>query len=130
MSNDNLPAPYSPDAGYLTEPGAQLPGWAAAPAPEPEEGGLNLGRYVAALKRYKWLIAVLFVVGLGIGFVVTRFMTPQYRATATVWMGVGGRNAPGASGPVMGTDPLLDPLRGEPAFAALQARLRRARPAE
>ena len=107
MSNENLPVPLSNEYGYLAEPGAPVPGWAPS-SPEVEERGFNLERYFAALKRYKWLIAALFVVGLGVGFVITRFMVPQYQATATVWLGVGGRNAPGASGPVMGTDPTQD----------------------
>jgi tyrosine-protein kinase Etk/Wzc len=107
MSNENLPAPLPNDYGLPAELNTPAPAW-AAPMQEPQTGGLNLGRYVAALKRYKWLIALLFVVGLGVGFVVTRFMVPQYQATATVWMGIGGRNSPGAAGPVEGTDPQQD----------------------
>ncbi|HSJ64392.1 MAG TPA: polysaccharide biosynthesis tyrosine autokinase [Gemmatimonadaceae bacterium] len=105
MSNENLPAPLTNEYGYLAEPGAQA-AWAPQ-VPEPEEGGgLNLERYFSALKRYKWLIAGLFVVGLGAGFVATRFMVPQYQATATVWLGAG--RASGMAGPVEGTDPLQD----------------------
>jgi capsular exopolysaccharide synthesis family protein len=108
MANENLPALLPSEYGYPAEPATQSYNW-PAPQPLPEEGGgLNLERYFSALKRYKWLIAVLFAVGIGVGFVVTRFIEPQYQATATVWLGVGGRNAPGASGPVPGTDPLQD----------------------
>jgi polysaccharide biosynthesis transport protein len=105
MSNENLPAPLTNEYGYLAEPGAQA-AWAPQ-VPEPEEGGgLNLERYFSALKRYKWLIAGLFVVGLGAGFVVTRFLEPQYQASATVWLGAG--RGSGMAGPVEGTDPLQD----------------------
>jgi tyrosine-protein kinase Etk/Wzc len=108
MSNENLPAPLPPEYGYPAEAAPPAYSWPAPPLAEEQGGGLNLERYFSALKRYKWLIAVLFAVGLGIGFVVSRFIQPQYLATATVWLGVGGRNSPGASGPVQGTDPLQD----------------------
>jgi tyrosine-protein kinase Etk/Wzc len=71
-------------------------------------GGYQLERIFSALKRYKWLIAGLFILGLGGGLIATRFVVPQYQAIATVWLGLGGRNTPGASGPVQGTDPLQD----------------------
>lgn len=108
MSNENLPAPLPPEYGYPAEAAAPAYSW-PAPPPLPEEGGgLNLERYFSALKRYKWLIAILFAVGIGIGFVVTRFIKPQYQAVASVWLGVGGRGSQGAAGPVEGTDPLQD----------------------
>ena len=108
MSNENLPAPLSPEYAYPAEAAAPAYNW-PAPPPMPEEGGgLNLERYFSALKRYKWLIAILFVVGLGIGFVISRFIQPQYKATATVWLGVGGRGSAGTAGPVEGTDPMQD----------------------
>lgn len=108
MSNEYLPAPVSPDYGLPAEMGAPAQQWPAAPLPEPAEGGFQIARIFAALKRYKFLIAGLFVVGLGAGFAVSRFIIPEYQATATVWLGVGGRGGGGTAGPVEGTDPMQD----------------------
>ena len=108
MSSEYLPAPLPPEYySYPTEAGAPQQSWPAQVAEEPR-GGYQLERIFSALKRYKWLIAALFVLGLAGGLIATRFVVPQYQAIATVWLGVGGRGTPGASGPVQGTDPMQD----------------------
>jgi tyrosine-protein kinase Etk/Wzc len=107
MSSEYLPAPLPPEYSYPADVGAPQQSWPAQVAEEPR-GGYQLERIFSALKRYKWLIAGLFILGLGGGLIATRFVVPQYQAIATVWLGVGGRGTPGASGPVQGTDPLQD----------------------
>ncbi|HVE79180.1 MAG TPA: polysaccharide biosynthesis tyrosine autokinase [Gemmatimonadaceae bacterium] len=52
----------------------------------PEEEGLPWARWRAALKRYKWLILTTTLVGLGLGIGLTRLLTPQYEAWATIWI--------------------------------------------
>ncbi len=56
-----------------------------------EAGGAPISRYWAAIKRYKWPILVLVVLGTLAGVATTRFVTPLYEARATLW--VGGGNA-------------------------------------
>ena len=69
-------------------------------APPPERGGTGLqqlvDRSIAALKRYRWLILVVFAVGSAAGVAVTRFIKPKYSVDATVWISQGGD----ARGPV------------------------------
>jgi capsular exopolysaccharide synthesis family protein len=110
MSSEFLPANVPPGYGYPAEASHAPAAWQPPPpAPaDPDGGGLQIGRYLAAVKRYKWLILALFVVGTATGIVVTRFIDPQYQATASVWLGVGGRSGGGAGGPVQGTDPQQD----------------------
>ena len=43
------------------------------PAGPPQGGALNIGRYVSAIRRYKWLIAVIVLLGTIGGIVATRF---------------------------------------------------------
>ena len=43
-------------------------------------------RYIAALRRYKWLMAGLAVAGTLAGFAVTRLMSPRYDVHATIWI--------------------------------------------
>lgn len=49
-------------------------------------GGIEWGRVGSALNRYKWLIALITVIGTGGAAVATRFIKPQYTAQATVWI--------------------------------------------
>jgi capsular exopolysaccharide synthesis family protein len=59
----------SPNGGWQTDEGA---------------GGLDWKRYLAAVLRYKWVIAVVLVLGGLGGFMVSRFRPPTYEAQATV----------------------------------------------
>ena len=51
-----------------------------------DEPGISWMRYFSALKRYKWLILLVALAGTGIGYGVTRFMTPAYQTQGTVWI--------------------------------------------
>ena len=67
----------------------------APPAPS-APGAANIGRYVAALKRYKWLIASFLVLGVIGGFVAIQFVKPTYRVDTTIVVG----ETPDPNGPV------------------------------
>lgn len=51
-----------------------------------DPGSSNLTRIVQAIKRFRWLILGLTVLGLGGGLVATRFVVPQYEVGATIWV--------------------------------------------
>jgi capsular exopolysaccharide synthesis family protein len=55
-----------------------------------------ISRSISALKRYRWLILVVFVIGSAAGVAVTRFIKPKYAVDATVWISQAGDR----SGPV------------------------------
>lgn len=54
--------------------------------PEAREEGVNWGRYISALRRYRWLMLGIVLLGSAAGVVATRFMPPLYKATATIWV--------------------------------------------
>jgi succinoglycan biosynthesis transport protein ExoP len=56
---------------------------AAPPLPEP---GIPWGRYISALKRYKWLMLVVIIFGTAGSVGATRFLKPEYKATATIYI--------------------------------------------
>ena len=71
------------------EPAAPVNESAAPPAWQqfqPEEEGTDWRRYVAAVMRYKWLIVLTTVLGLGGGLAAVRFVKPEYVAQAAVWI--------------------------------------------
>jgi capsular exopolysaccharide synthesis family protein len=43
-------------------------------------------RYVAAVRRHKWVVLLITVLGTGASFVMARFMDPQYSARALLWI--------------------------------------------
>src|SRR5689334_6002409 len=92
--------PSSPSAGDVAYDGAptavQSWGPPQSPSGPPASGALNLGRYFAALKRYKWLIAIIAIVGTIGGVVATRFIKPEYRVDTTIVVG----ESPDPKGPV------------------------------
>ena len=67
----------------------------APPAP-PAAGAMSLGRYVSALRRYKWLIAIMTLVGIAGGVVATKFIKPTYQVDTTIVIG----ESPDPKGPV------------------------------
>lgn len=70
--------------------------------PEPRDEGVNWGRYVSALKRYRWLMLLIILVGTTLGVVATRFVPPTYTANATIWVeDQGGRSGPIRSGELL-----------------------------
>lgn len=88
---DVLPSPR--DTAAPTAPGSN--GWPAGTRPwssqdleaeEGTEGGLDLGRYLAAVNRFKWLILAITIVGISGGVFATRFLPSVFRAAGTLWV--------------------------------------------
>lgn len=75
-----------------------------AQAAADDETPLDLRRYMSALLRYKWLILLGGVVGVGGGFGASRMSDPEYQSTATIWIeqegggGSGNRSGGGGGG--------------------------------
>ena len=82
----------APDGGN-----AALQSWGPPPAPPAAApGAVNIGRYLSAVRRYKWLIAVIVLIGTIGGVVATRFLRPTYRVDTTIVVG----ETPDPKGPV------------------------------
>ncbi len=43
-------------------------------------------RYLAALRRYKWMMAAVIVLGTALGVAFTRMLSPEYEVHATIWI--------------------------------------------
>ena len=84
------PAPFSP-ASALGPAGEYAP----MPALETDDG-VQWGRYLEAIKRYKWMILSIILLGTVLGVVVARFVRPEYEVRATVFV----QPQPSESGPV------------------------------
>lgn len=55
-------------------------------APPDTSDGINWGRYISALKRYRWFMLLVVLLGTGIGVGITRFIDPEYVARSTLWL--------------------------------------------
>jgi len=85
-----VPALFS-GTEVVAPPREVIPHLAGTEGPGPaafreEEPGINWGRYLAAVKRYRWLILLLTLLGTAGGVVATRFIAPEYVARATIWV--------------------------------------------
>ena len=86
--NENLPAPIADDGRdhvVPQQPGAAHP-MPSLQAPDEANAGVPWGRYLAALRRYKWLILVVTTLGTAGAVVASRFIKPVYTVTATIWI--------------------------------------------
>jgi capsular exopolysaccharide synthesis family protein len=90
--------PSTPSPLELTPDGGAVGGqnWGPPAPPPASPGPVNIGRYVSALKRYKWLIAVIVLVGTIGGVVATRFIKPTYQVDTNIVVG----ESPDPKGPV------------------------------
>ncbi|HEX6052165.1 MAG TPA: polysaccharide biosynthesis tyrosine autokinase [Gemmatimonadaceae bacterium] len=84
MSGSLVPShPSDVPASIDSAGGLQSWGPPAAPAAT-QPGGVNVSRYISALKRYKWLILGVVILGAAVGALATRFVRPEYQVEATV----------------------------------------------
>ncbi|HXV85139.1 MAG TPA: Wzz/FepE/Etk N-terminal domain-containing protein, partial [Gemmatimonadales bacterium] len=66
-----------------------LPGHAGGlPAPPPPA---DWQRYVNAVRRHRWSVLAITLLGTAAGAAATRFLEPQYAATAMLWIEASGR---------------------------------------
>ena len=106
LTPQSHPAPLPAAAPPGAAPAQAWPNWGVDGA-EQERGGPKLPRYLAALRRYKWLVLGIIIAGTGIGLGATQLVRPEYEARATVWLAADtpqdgqNRMAPIRSGPVV-----------------------------
>ena len=67
------------------------------PALPEEEPGPDWRRIMSALLRFKWVVALMVIVGLSAAVAATRVLRPIYQAQANVWVDVPDRRGEGAS---------------------------------
>lgn len=85
-----VPVPPSPDAMPVPSGmgGAVVPSFDMGM--DDDEGkvdsGAKIRRYIAAVKRFRWLILVLVILGGGAGAFMSRFVKPTYDAYGTIWI--------------------------------------------
>ena len=89
-----------PDGGQSVQPWtdrrASGPHDLAPVYPALEEKGTPWARYLAALRRYKWIVVLVTVLGAAVGAAASTLMDPIYLAQATVWV----EDDPGDRGPI------------------------------
>ncbi|AMW04164.1 polysaccharide biosynthesis tyrosine autokinase [Gemmatimonas phototrophica] len=88
--------------------GAPPADWGGGQEAAPEPKGPSLGRYLAAINRFKWLIMLLGIVGAGAGYMATTFIEPEFEVRATILLeqGTGISNGGQSRGPIQ-ADELL-----------------------
>ena len=88
MAGNIVPSDYGPLAPAEPGTAVTLPGERGLGPVDLEGtgGGPSLGRYVAAVKRYKWVVLGLTLFGTAVGIVATKFIHPVYSAQATVYI--------------------------------------------
>ena len=89
------------------------------PEEEPKAGP-NLKRYLAAVRRYRWLVLALVGVGIAAGIAASRYVSLRYAAEATFWFDVTSQSdqvrAPIQSSELLESDAWIELLRS---FAVL-----------
>ncbi|HYU29180.1 MAG TPA: polysaccharide biosynthesis tyrosine autokinase [Gemmatimonadales bacterium] len=83
MNSRPLPAIRSQSAPVLRRGNGS-----AAPSLPESESGPDWRRLASALLRFKWIVLLMVVLGLGGAVVATRLLRPIYRAQANVWVDV------------------------------------------
>src|SRR5688572_23779444 len=65
-------------------------------------GSNNISRLISALRRFRWVIAGLTLLGVAGGIVATRFIKPEYEVSARIWIETPNNNRVGT--PIQGDE--------------------------
>jgi polysaccharide biosynthesis transport protein len=116
MSN-KLPVQSDGSRGRaLDEAGTAGQGFRFEPETAPEVGApQRLKRYLAAVRRHKWVIIVVSLLGAGLGYGASHFVKPTYEAQTILWVEVsrGGseRQGPLRTGELLQSSAWIDLLK-------------------
>jgi capsular exopolysaccharide synthesis family protein len=111
MSGKLIPSSGTQSLGPQQEFGVE-PGSPYELPPAEAEGGVQWGRYISALRRYRWFMLMVVLLGTGIGVGITRFIDPEYVARSTLIVtSQPGKSGPITSGQVVGGGTSVDLLR-------------------
>ncbi len=83
------------------------------------EGRTPWHRYLAALRRFQWLIGGCVVAGVAAGFVTTRFVAPEYEVHGTIWISQPDERRQTPGQPIQ-ADQLLNSSTWEQLFTSLR----------
>ena len=86
MSGHIIPLSPSPSAAITTPASAPAPLESWGRPPQPPQGGSQMQRLASVMRRFKWLIVALTLIGTAVGVVATRFVDPVYAASAKLWI--------------------------------------------
>ncbi len=97
----------------LGEPGLAQPGAFQYETDAEAESSLQIGRILAAIRRYKWLVLGISAVGIAGSVAATRFITPEYQSSATIYIQKGGesRSGPIRADQLLGSDSWVQLIR-------------------
>lgn len=103
-----LTGPVPPVFGAsLTAPGAAgLPWQGQLPPLEEPEAGIPWERFIAAIKRYRWLVIAVAIIGTVLSVLGSRFVKPEYTVTSTIY--------------IASTDERGGPIRAQELFQSVQ----------
>jgi succinoglycan biosynthesis transport protein ExoP len=90
--------PVAADHRQLTQAWPEPP---RAPSASISDGGFRWRRYADAVRRHRWLVLALVFAGIGAGWVLSRYVKPQYEASIKLWIPAEDRSQQAA--PVGGT---------------------------
>lgn len=93
--HEPAPAGMAGGSSALDWPAAE-----GAPQESEERTGPGIGRYVAAVVRFKWLILLCTVLGAAGGSLATRFIVPEYEVQANVLLDQGSGTGNRSGGPI------------------------------
>jgi capsular exopolysaccharide synthesis family protein len=82
-SPSNLPAIVAPGGGGMAR---RSGGSGQGPFTPDEDKGADFGRYLAAVRRYRYWVVLTTVVGFAGAVGATRLLKPQFAAQATLWV--------------------------------------------
>ena len=92
-----LTGPLAPtETGSLATVPPGYPAPDTLPPLDEQEGGIPWERLLAAIKRYKWLVVAVALIGSLLSVLASRFVKPEYSVTSTIYI----EEPPRAAGPI------------------------------
>lgn len=87
----------------------------APETPDAGEAGAKWRRYIGAVRRFKWLVLGIAILGTGAGIAATRLVVPSYQASATIWISsqtpIGSQGGPIRSPELVGGEAWVELIR-------------------